>query len=106
MATEVEHEHGQERDGDGEAAREHLAIDARPARGRRARSRGRGYQGEPSIEAGAAARTATGSPRQAGTMATRPPRAMMAVAIQIQPTIGLIRTSRPTESESMLWMDR
>ncbi len=32
----------------------------------------------------------------------------MAVAIQIQPTIGLTRTSRPTvpESGSMLWMDR
>jgi hypothetical protein len=41
-----------------------------------------------------------------GTSATSPPRAMMAVAIQIQETIGLIRTSRPTELESMLWIDR
>ena len=47
------------------------------------------------------------SPRQAGTRATSPPKAITAVATQIQATMGLTRTSRPTlrEARSMFWID-
>src|SRR5207344_2536473 len=86
----------------------------RPARCGRGGASARGrHQREPSGAAPTAddtavARTANASARRAGTSATSPPRAMTAVAIQIQPTIGFTRASSPTvpEAGSMFWIDR
>src|SRR2546430_14614357 len=110
VAAQVEEEDDEQGEGDRRAGREHPRIEARCPRGRCAGS-GRGrHQRDPSAEAeadGTATRTATVSPRQTGTRATSPPKAITAVAIQIQATMGLTTTRRPTlrEARSMFWID-
>src|SRR5882724_6516446 len=109
VAAEVGDEDGEQRQHDGKAAGEHLGIDPQTTSWLGAGSDGGRHQRDPSMATGAAGTggfAVTAIRRMEGTSATRPPSAMMAVAIQIQETIGLIRTRRPTEPESMLWMDR
>src|SRR5438552_748843 len=105
IPSEIRDQDGEKRKSDGQARDEHLAIDARCAGGG---SQGSGHQEDPPMATAALpeAGTAAVAPRRGVTRATSPPNAMMAVAIQIQETIGLIRTSRPTLAPSMLWIDR
>src|SRR5438105_1472222 len=109
IAAQVEDQDGQQRKDHDGAEDQHARVQAR--RGRSGGSRRGGHQRNPSAAAEAAGMRSgavTVATRRGGTSATSPPSAINAVAIQIHPTLGLTRTSRPTvpAPASMLWIER